>query len=60
MSAGIKQLDFYADRINSIGEKRLNEKLCEWKKHYNGTEKHQGRSKHLAPAQRGRKSADHS
>ena len=51
MAARIKTLDFYADRINSLGEKRLNEKLCEWKNYHNGTE-HQGCAKGLATPQR--------
>lgn len=52
MSSGIKLLNSFANRINSFGDKQLNNKISEWRQHYDGTEKYQGRTKQVAASQR--------
>ena len=60
MKAVVKQLDKIAGRLDLFGNQRLDDKLGEWKRHYDDTEKYQGRAKGLATAQRRSSSADRS
>jgi len=51
MATSITQLNRFAQRINATSSNRLNEKVCEWKEHYNGTKEYQRGIREVESAQ---------